>query len=146
MKKFTAKKIKNIYLKTYLLGMFLSFLFLPFFAYAATTYSQDIFGLFEYAKDIFNDIILWLIVTGAVIFYMFNLLKHLLKDPSSDESKKYMLYGIITLTLMFTFYAVMALISTTFGIQLGIPQFFGGQTGLTPGSGNVSPSYSIIGR
>ncbi len=140
---------KNIYLKTYLLGIGLSFFFIPFFAYAATTYTQDLFGIFEYVKDIIDDIVLWLFTTGAVLFFLgtlawrlYELSQGKLKDKS--DTNKYILYGLIALTLMFTFYAVIGLIAVTFGIRIGIPQFFGGQDGLTPGSGNVQRSYSVI--
>jgi Na+-transporting methylmalonyl-CoA/oxaloacetate decarboxylase gamma subunit len=140
----------NIYLKTYLLGLGLSFLFIPFFAYAATTYSQDLFGIFEYIKDIIDDIVLWLFTTGAVLVFLFFLAKKVLEMRSGkvdiSGTNKYILYGLITLTLMFTFYAVIGLIAVTFGIRIGIPQFFKTQDGLSPGSGNVQRSYSVIGR
>lgn len=145
------KKIhKNIYLKTYIIGVVTSFLFLPLAAYAATTYSQDLFGIFEYAKDIIDDIVLWTFTTGAVLFFIGYLAIQIYKGGGKPEDRaktyKYIMYGLIALTLMFTFYAVAGLIGATFGINLGIPQFFGGQTGLTPGSGYVQRSYSNIGR
>jgi hypothetical protein len=152
MKKENSKKkgSKSIYLKTYLFGLGLSFIFFPFFAYAATTYSQDLFGLFEYAKDIINDLVLWLIVTGSVMLFVYRLVKFLWTGSESAAKRKealqYIMYGLIALTLMFTFYAVVGLIAVTFGIQIGIPQFFKTQDGLSPGSGNVQKSYSVIGN
>lgn len=144
------KGSKNIYLKTYLFGLGLSFIFFPFFAYAATTYSQDLFGLFEYAKDIINDIVLWLIVTGSVMIFVYRLVKFLITGSENaakrKEAMQFIFYGLIALTLMFTFYAVVGLIAVTFGIQIGIPQFFKTQDGLSPGSGNVQKSYSVIGN
>jgi hypothetical protein len=62
----------------------------------------------------------------------------------TDGLNKYILWGLVVLTLMFTFYAVVGLISATFGIRIGIPQFFGGQDTLSPGSGNIQRSYSVI--
>lgn len=149
--RYMKKKIqKNIYLKTYIIGVATSFLFLPLAAYAATTYSQDLFGIFEYAKDIIDDIVLWTFTTGAVLFFIYRIVVYIYqgadKSDKRKEQLKYIVYGLIALTLMFTFYAVAGLIGATFGISLGIPQFFGGQTGLTPGSGNVQRSYSVIGR
>lgn len=139
---------RNIYLKTYLLGLGLSFFFIPFFAYAATTYTQDLFGLFEYAKDIIDDLVLWLFTTGAVLIFLgvLSYRVYLISQGNMDTkgTNRYILYGLIALTLMFTFYAVSSLIAVTFGIQIGIPQFFGGQDLLTPGSGNVNRSYSVI--
>ncbi len=110
---------RNIYLKTYLLGLFLSFLFVPFFAYAATTYSQDLFGIFEYVKDIIDDLVLWLFTTGAVLIFLGALAYKLYEmsqgkyDPSGTN--KYILTGLILLTLMFTFYAVISLIAVKSG-------------------------------
>lgn len=139
---------RNIYLKTYLLGLSLSFLFIPFFAYAATTYTQDLFGLFEYLKDIIDDIVLWLFTTGAVILFLgvlaYKLFQMSQGTVDTKGTNRYILYGLIALTLMFTFYAVAGLIAVTFGIQIGIPQFFRQQDGLSPGSGNVQRSYSVI--
>lgn len=140
---------RHLYLKIYLLGIVFSFLFIPFFAYAATTYSQDLFGLFEYAKDIIDDLVLWLFTTGAVLAFLGVLSYRLFQLSQGKEIKdtnKYILWGLIALTLMFTFYAVIGLIAVTFGIRIGIPQFFGEQDGLTPGSGNIQRSYSVIGR
>ena len=56
------------------------------------------------------------------------------------------MYGLIALTLMFTFYAVTGLLAVTFGIQIGIPQFFTDGIGNANGSGNVEKSYSVIGN
>ncbi len=145
MKKNTQKNFKNIYLKTFLYGVLFSFLVTPFFTYAATTYSQDLFGLFEYAKAIINDIVLWLIVTGAVCFYIYKLVKMIWDGKFDSDAKQYILYGLIALTLMFTFYAVASLIAVTFGIPIAIPQFFKEQDGLSPGSGNINRSYGVIG-
>lgn len=140
----------NTYLKTYLFGLGLSFLFVPFFAFAATTYTQDLFGLFEYLKDIINDLVLWLFTTGAVLLFLFFLSKKLFEMSQGKVDTKgtnnYIIYGLIALTVMFTFYAIVGLIAVTFGIRIGIPQFFKTQDGLSPGSGNINRSYSVIGR
>jgi len=142
-----TESIKNIYLKTYLFGLAFSFLFLPFIALAATTYTQDLTGLFEYAKDIISDIVLWLFTTGAVLIFLAILAWKIYKGQQNSKERgdvyKYIVYGLIALTLMFTFYAVTGLLAVTFGIQIGIPQFFkSGDDG--SGSGNVERSYSVI--
>ncbi len=144
-----VKKVNNtnIYLKTFLYGVLLSFLVTPLFTYAATTYTQDLFGLFEYAKSIINDIVLWLIVTGAVAWYIFELVKMIISpNGSGTQPRSFILYGLIALTLMFTFYAVASLIAVTFGIPIAIPQFYKEQDGLSPGSGNINRTYSVIGN
>jgi membrane protease YdiL (CAAX protease family) len=141
---------RNIYLKTYLFGICFSFIFLPIFAYAATTYTQDLFGIFEYLKDIIDDLVLWLFTTGAVLVFLGVLSYRLFRlsqgEKDNKDTNSFIWKGLLVLTLMFTFYGVVSLIAVTFGIQIAIPQFFGGQTLLTPGSGNVQKSYSVIGR
>lgn len=139
--------MKKILLKTYILGIFSSIILLPILVYAQTKYSQDLFGLFEYLLDIINDIVIWLITTGAVIFFIAYLAWQVWKISQGKKVQGtgwVILYGLIALTVMFTFYAVSSLIAVTFGIQIGIPQFFGGQDGLSPGSGQIPNTRSII--
>ena len=93
---------------------------------------------------------MWLFTTGAVIIFLWIIVKQiweLSQGKKIDSSfKKTLLYGLIALTLMFTFYAVSSLLAVTFGIQIGIPQFFQNQDGLSPGSGYVPNSRAIISR
>jgi membrane protease YdiL (CAAX protease family) len=141
-------KQKSIFFKTYLLGFFTSTFLIPLLVLAQKKYSQDIFGIFEYTKDIIDDLVLWLFTTGAVMMFI-GYLAYKIYGISQGESPKgvsrFVLWGLIALTLMFTFYAVSSLIAVTFGIQIGIPQFFQNQDMLSPGSGRVQ-SRSIIGN
>ena len=141
-------KSETIYFKTYLVGMLSSVFLVPILVFAQKKYEQSIFGLFEYTKDIIGDLVLWLFTTGAVTIFIFYIAWQIFliardgkKDPKFNS---YLLYGLIALTVMFTFYAVSSLLAVTFGIQIGIPQFFQNQDGLTPGSGYVPNSRSII--
>ena len=141
--------MKNkIYLKTYLSGVLVSFILLPILVYAQKKYTQDLFGIFEYLKDIIDDIVLWLFTTGAVTLFIGYLAYQIFQISQgkkiSSDTNRYIIYGLIALTLMFTFYAVSSLIAVTFGIQIGIPQFFRDQDGLSPGSGQIQNTRSII--
>ena len=150
MKK-TLTKIKNrgVYFKTYLFGVLSSVFLIPILVFAQKKYEQSIFGLFEYTKDIVDDLILWLFTTGAVVIFIWQIVKYIYSLSQGDEKdlKKiqgYLFYGLIALTVMFTFYAVSSLLAVTFGIQIGIPQFFQNQDGLSPGSGQIRNTRGII--
>ena len=145
------KKIKSesIYFKTYLVGLLSSVFLVPILVFAQKKYEQSIFGLFEYTKDIVDDLILWLFTTGAVVIFIWQIVKYIYALSQGDEKdlghiKSYLFYGLIALTVMFTFYAVSSLLAVTFGIQIGIPQFFQNQEGLSPGSGQIRNTQSII--
>ena len=145
------RKINILYLKTYFIGIVASVILLPILVYAQKKYTQDLFGIFEYTKDIIDDIVLWLLTTGAVAYFLYLLAKGIYNIATGNEGpdgRKKMndtiVYGLIALTLMFTFYAVSSLIAVTFGIQIGIPQFFRDQDGLSPGSGQIQNTRSII--
>lgn len=144
------KKIKgdSIYFKTYFVGMLSSVFLVPILVFAQRKYEQSLFGLFEYTKDIIGDLVLWLFTTGAVTLFIAYIVYYIWKlsrgDKMDSSMRNYIIYGLIALTVMFTFYAVSSLLAVTFGIQIGIPQFFQDQDGLSPGSGNVPSSRSMI--
>jgi hypothetical protein len=140
---------KGIYFKTYLSGILFSTFLIPILVFAQRKYEQSIFGIFEYTKDIIDDLVLWLFTTGAVVLFLWQIVKYIyalsqgeVKDLSKIQG--YLFYGLIALTVMFTFYAVSSLLAVTFGIQIGIPQFFQNQDGLSPGSGRIRNTNSII--
>jgi fumarate reductase subunit D len=145
-----TKKIRgeSIYFKTYLIGMLSSVFLVPILVFAQRKYEQSIFGLFEYTKDIVDDLILWLFTTGAVVFFLWKIVVQIYKISQGEKVdasfKHFLVYGLIALTVMFTFYAVTSLLAVTFGIQIGIPQFFQNQDGLSPGSGQIQNTRGII--
>lgn len=150
MKNLSKLKERGIYFKTYLIGVLASTFLIPILVFAQRKYEQSIFGLFEYTKDIIDDLVLWLFTTGAVVIFIAMIAWQIWKMAQGraqglGEFKSYLLYGLIALTVMFTFYAVSSLLAVTFGIQIGIPQFFQNQDGLSPGSGQVQ-SRTIIGN
>jgi membrane protease YdiL (CAAX protease family) len=150
MKKHIKKiKSESIYFKTYLVGLLSSVFLVPILVFAQKKYEQSIFGLFEYTKDIVDDLILWLFTTGAVVIFIWQIVKYIYALSQGEEKnlshiKGYLFYGLIALTVMFTFYAVSSLLAVTFGIQIGIPQFFQNQDGISPGSGYVPNTRAII--
>lgn len=115
------KKILNL---KYLL---LSQIFLlPTFAFAQQ-YDFDLFGLGNYLIDLIKNVALYLIFSLAIIFFLWNILMFI-KDPSKvKDSGKYILWGILALTVMFTIYGLIGLVAETFNLSLGLPQFFTGE-------------------
>ena len=98
---------------------------LPAFAFAQS-YDSDLFGLAEYAKDLVRNTVLYLIFSLAIIFFLWNVFRFIINKDKIQTSKDYIIWGLIALTVMFTVYGLIALIAQTFGLQLGIPQFFVG--------------------
>jgi hypothetical protein len=89
--------------------------------------SFDLFGLAQLIVGIINNTIIYLIFALAVIFFMYHIAKYIYSgndEAQRSESKTYLLYGIIVLTIMFSIYGVIGLVASTFGItNFGIPQF-----------------------
>jgi hypothetical protein len=99
------------------------FLFSPFITFAQR-YDQDLFGLGEYLIDLIKNTFLWLIFSLAIIFFLYNIFNYIRKPDKIQTSGTYILWGILALTVMFTVYGLIGLVAETFGLQLGIPQFF----------------------
>lgn len=93
----------------------------------ALAYSSDLQGLAEYLAEFAKTSVLWLIFALAVIFFLWNILKYLRNPDKIQESGKYILWGLVALTVMFTVYSIIGLFAQTFNFEVGIPQFFIGQ-------------------
>lgn len=100
----------------------------------AQTYDQDIFGLGQYILDLIQNLFLYLIFAFAVIFFLYNILQYIRNPGDIKKSKEYILWGLVALTVMFTFYAIIRLLAATFNFTVGIPQFFGGNAGAQTGT------------
>lgn len=90
----------------------------------AQSYSSDLKGLVDYLVNFLKTSVLWLIFAAAVIFFLWNILNYLRKPDKVQESGKYILWGLIALTVMFTLYSLVGLIAQTFNFEIGIAQFF----------------------
>jgi hypothetical protein len=101
-------------------------LILPSRTYA---YSSDLQGLSEYLIEFAKTSVLWLIFALAVIFFLWNILMMLKNPDKIKERKFYILWGLVALTVMFTIYSIVGLFAETFNFDVGIPQFFVGQSG-----------------
>jgi flagellar biosynthesis protein FlhB len=106
---------------------FLAFLALSLPAFVlAQTYDNSLFGLANYLIDLIKNVVLWLIFSFAIIFFLWNIIKFL-RDPSKvSQSGSYIIWGIVALTVMFSIYGLIGLVAETFGLEVGIPQFFVG--------------------
>lgn len=101
----------------------ISILTLPSFAFAQS-YSSDLRGLVDYLVEFLKTSVLWLIFAAAVIFFLWNVLNYLRKPDKVQESGKYILWGLVALTVMFTLYSLISLLADTFNFSIGIAQFF----------------------
>jgi hypothetical protein len=90
----------------------------------AQGYSSDLKGLVDYLVNFLKTSVLWLIFALAVIFFLWNILNYLRKPDKVQESGKYILWGLIALTVMFTLYSLVGLFAETFNFEIGIAQFF----------------------
>lgn len=90
----------------------------------AQSYSSDLKGLVNYLVDFLKTSVLWLIFAAAVIFFLWNILNYLRKPDKVQESGKYILWGLIALTVMFTLYSLISLLAQTLNFDIGIAQFF----------------------
>jgi hypothetical protein len=94
----------------------------------AQGYSSDIVGLTDYLVSFAKTSLLWLIFSLAVIFFLWNVMNYLRKPDKVQESGKYILWGLIALTAMFTIYSIIYLFADTLNFDVGIPQFYVGQS------------------
>lgn len=101
----------------------LALTFLPILA-SAQSYSSDLKGLVDYLVDFLKTSVLWLIFAMAVIFFLWNVMNYLRKPDKVQDSGKYILWGLLALTVMFTLYSLVGLFADTFNLNLGIAQFF----------------------
>lgn len=89
--------------------------------------SFDLFGFASLLVSIINNTVVFLIFALAIIFFMYHIAKYIYAgndEGQRTESRQYILYGIIVLTIMFSIYGVIGLVAATFGISsFGIPQF-----------------------
>lgn len=90
----------------------------------AQSYSSDLKGVVNYLVDFLKTSVLWLIFAMAVIFFLWNILNFIRKPDKVQESGKYILWGLVALTVMFTLYSIVGLFAQTFNFEIGIAQFF----------------------
>jgi hypothetical protein len=106
----------------------LNLLLLPSLVFAQES-GFNLFGLVGNLVDVLNTTVIYLIFAFAVLFFMYHIAMYIYSgndEGKRSESRKYMLYGIIALTVMFTTYGLIGLLAITFGINeslIGIPSF-----------------------
>jgi fumarate reductase subunit D len=87
----------------------------------------SLFGFASMLLSFVNDVVVFLLFAFAVIFFIFNVVMYIYHgddEGKRKESRDYIIYGIIVLTVMFSIYGVIQLVAITFGISnIGIPQF-----------------------
>lgn len=70
------------------------------------------------SKNIYNDIflaIINLLMTASIVFFAWSILKFLFSDADKkEEAKDTLLWGIIALFVMFSFWGILRIINNTF--------------------------------
>jgi len=67
-----------------------------------------------------------LIISLAVVYFIFGILKYILSagdETKRRESVKVITFGLVALFVMVSVWGLVALITDTFGVSVGIPQF-----------------------
>jgi len=86
------------------------------------TFQSIIQGLLE----ILLGVAVPLIVSLAVVYFLFGIVKYLLSagdETKRKESIKVITFGLIALFVMVSVWGLVSLITNTFGVSVGIPQF-----------------------
>jgi heme/copper-type cytochrome/quinol oxidase subunit 2 len=79
--------------------------------------------------DILNGVV-FLIVGLAVLAFLWGIVKYLMSGGDSkqlEESKKFMLWGIVGITIMVSVWGIISILGNIFGINVshtpGLPEF-----------------------
>jgi len=86
------------------------------------TFQSIIQGLLE----ILLSVAVPLIVSLAVVYFLFGIVKYLISagdETRRKESIKVITFGLIALFVMVSVWGLVSLITNTFGVSVGIPQF-----------------------
>ena len=91
-------------------------MFLPFIVFAEDFTVLDLMKRIN--KYLINPLLI-LVFTLALVYFLYGLVMYLRNGESATERGKgqsHMLYGILGMTIMFSVYAIIGLITNTFGI------------------------------
>jgi uncharacterized membrane protein len=107
---------------------YLLLLLVPSLALAAPV---TVSGVVDFLITFFNEVMIWLVFSFTILFFFIQLTLFLWNKKngkSIKDQRNYMIYALVALTIMFTFYAIVYLFAETFGIkaEVGVPQFFKG--------------------
>ncbi len=121
----SRQKKLNVFKTSALLAVSL----LPAVSFAATTPScssiKDLFGFFGCLFSLVQSAI---VVIGALalMFFLWNLVMYIKEydnETKRQESRQYMIYGIIALFVMVSVWGLVDVLTTTFGVSTGTPTY-----------------------
>lgn len=104
--------------KIVLLGLVLSFV--PSFAFAAA--GSTLTSLIEFLSNTLATGILPLLVTAAVIAFVYGIVQFLLNQENEEKrkaGKSFMLWGVISLFVMVSFWGIVGILQNTFTNDAG---------------------------
>lgn len=107
-------------------------------------YGDGLWGVLFVVMDILSHVVL-LLISFAVIFFLYGVLKYITAGGDAEKMKEYknmMIYGIVSLFIMVSFWGVVNILRNTFDLEDNyvpeIPYFYeygGGYYGGSGGSG-----------
>jgi len=78
--------------------------------------------IFNYATCILSKSVIPLIVTIALVVFMYGVIEYILngdKEEKRKEGRKYMLWGIISLFVMLSIFGILGVLGNTFDLGFG---------------------------
>jgi hypothetical protein len=96
--------------------LYVGFIFFPFITLAY----NDMLGIIYSVPDILNGVV-FLIVGLAVLAFLWGIVKYLMSggdEKQLEESKKFMLWGIVGITIMVSVWGIISILGNMFGIHI----------------------------
>ncbi len=115
---------------------------MPLVSLAATIDTTSFRALVFSIITFMSKTIMPLLIALAVFLFVFGVIRLIVSGIDSKkraESIKYMIWGLVSLTVLFSLWGIVAILRNTFGVAPGIPQFEEGSTATT----NVSVDQTI---
>ena len=123
---FLMVNIYNINMKKYftkLLVLFSFTLILPLVSFAQNTPPADLAGFFGIITSLLGNAIIPLIFTIAFMFFVWGVVQYVLypdDEGKKEKGRQFMIWGLIALTVMFSVWGLVSILTGTFGIDTSI--------------------------
>lgn len=123
--------MKSLLTPMYTFMASLSVLFIPSVSHAATLTCpapgqiENLTDLINFVTCALNQSVLPLLVTLAVVFFLWGVTQYMINPASSEEREKgqqYMIWGLIGLFVVVSVWGLVSILTSTFGLEILIPQ------------------------
>lgn len=82
-------------------------------------------GLASLILGMLNSAVIPILVTIAIVFFIWGVIQYVINPNSSEEREKgqqYMIWGIVGLFVILSIWGLVAILTGTFGISASVPQ------------------------